>query len=168
MSAGSTGVHITQGGGEERDQAPTGQAPGTAGLAKDSTGETRDQEVDHVSLTSGEDAHRLLGGPTDACCSSRKEAFTARGRIVFSKTWTLNIKSIHPAYLHSRQSKTRCISHFTALSTDVLNDASWTLVGVLNCFPLCTCSSSRNVDTSRNQGDEAELKTLMKKQPAVA
>ncbi|XP_054990531.1 constitutive coactivator of peroxisome proliferator-activated receptor gamma isoform X3 [Sorex araneus] len=56
-----------EGGGSERAPVPTGQVLGTAGLAKDNTGETRHQEVDHMSLTSGEDIPHRLGGPTDAC-----------------------------------------------------------------------------------------------------
>ncbi|XP_055980886.1 constitutive coactivator of peroxisome proliferator-activated receptor gamma isoform X2 [Sorex fumeus] len=56
-----------EGGGSERAPVPTGQVPGTAGLAKDSTGETRHQEVDHMSLTSGEGIPHRLGGPTNAC-----------------------------------------------------------------------------------------------------
>ncbi|XP_057346245.1 constitutive coactivator of peroxisome proliferator-activated receptor gamma isoform X3 [Manis pentadactyla] len=45
------------GGGDDRDPAPIGRAWGTADLAKDSTGETRGQEIDNMSLTSGEDTH---------------------------------------------------------------------------------------------------------------
>ncbi|XP_036876774.2 constitutive coactivator of peroxisome proliferator-activated receptor gamma isoform X5 [Manis javanica] len=45
------------GDGDDRDPAPIGRAWGTADLAKDSTGETRGQEIDNMSLTSGEDTH---------------------------------------------------------------------------------------------------------------
>uniref|UniRef100_A0A7N5JX60 Constitutive coactivator of peroxisome proliferator-activated receptor gamma n=1 Tax=Ailuropoda melanoleuca TaxID=9646 RepID=A0A7N5JX60_AILME len=60
-------------GGGGRDLAPTGRAPGTAGQAKDSTGGTRDQEIDNTSLTIGEDTHPLLGGPTDARLLNRTD-----------------------------------------------------------------------------------------------
>ncbi|XP_045400709.1 constitutive coactivator of peroxisome proliferator-activated receptor gamma isoform X1 [Lemur catta] len=43
------------GGGEDRAPAPTGRTLGTAALAKDSRGGTRDQETDSMSMTSGED-----------------------------------------------------------------------------------------------------------------
>lgn len=59
-------LEALQGGGRDRDPAPTGRAPGTAGLAKDSTGETRGQEAGSTSLSGGKDTRPPLGGPADA------------------------------------------------------------------------------------------------------